>query len=353
MDRAGIETMLMNYYRNMDRSLIQFDFLTHRPQEGAYDKEIIRLGGKVYHAPRLYPQNSVQYFQYMKSFWAEHPEYKIAHSQIESMSYLPLLTAKKANVPIRIAHSHSTSLDLDFRLPLKLLYKKMLPTVATHYAACSKEAGQFLFGSNDFTLIPNAIEIKKYFFNEVIREKKRLELGINGKFVIGHVGRFTKAKNHFFIIDLFKSIYEQNNSAELLLIGDGELRDEVVRYISKEGLQDKVIILSGRDDVNELYQAMDIFIFPSLYEGLGMSAIEAQVSGLKCFISDAVPLESSISDETQYLPLDKNQWLQEIIAWHPKGERKSIYSEKYDVKIAASHLSNYYLSLSNTYRGEL
>ena len=124
MDRAGLETMLMNYYRNIDRTKVQFDFLTHRIEKGAYEDEIISMGGKVYHAPRLYPQNYKKYFGFMKAFFMEHPEYKIIHSHIDAMSYFPLQAAKNSGVPVRIAHSHSSKFDRDIKLPIKFIAKK-------------------------------------------------------------------------------------------------------------------------------------------------------------------------------------------------------------------------------------
>ena len=138
MRRAGLETMLMNYYRNIDRNEVQFDFLTHRPYDGAYDEEIDRLGGKIYHAPRLYPQNYPQYFKYMKAFFEEHPEYRIIHSHIDSMSFFPLLAAKKSGVPIRVGHSHNSKLDRDMKYPIKYFALKGMPKVANVYFSCGE-----------------------------------------------------------------------------------------------------------------------------------------------------------------------------------------------------------------------
>ena len=196
MHRAGLETMLMNYYRRMDKEVIQFDFLTHRPEKDDYDDEIESMGGKVYHAPRLYPQNYPAYFKYMKQFFKEHPEYQIVHSHIDAMSYLPLLAAKKAGVPIRIAHSHNTSIDKDFKLLLKLYFRSRITSVANHYCACGEEAGKFLFQEKEYTFVPNAIDPIKFLYNDVIRKKKRNELQINNELVIGHVGRISYQKNH-------------------------------------------------------------------------------------------------------------------------------------------------------------
>jgi len=203
MHRAGLETMLMNYYRNIDRTKIQFDFLTHRPYRSDYDDEIESLGGKIYYAPRLYPQNYPVYFRWMRKFFKEHPEYKIVHSHIDTMSYLPLLAAKKAGVPIRIAHSHNTSLDKDFKYLLKQYFRFRINSVCTHRLACGKEAGEFLFGNRDFKVIPNAIDAEKFYFNKDLRDEKRKELGLAGKFVVGHVGRLSYQKNHKFLIEIF------------------------------------------------------------------------------------------------------------------------------------------------------
>ena len=167
MHRAGLETMLMNYYRNIDRTKIQFDFLTHRPYKSDYDDEILSLGGRMYYAPRLYPQNYIQYFRWMDKFFEEHLEYQIMHSHIDSMSYLPLLAAKRANVPVRIAHSHNTSIDRDLKYPLKQLFRTRITKVANEYCACGEEAGKFLFGNRDFKVIPNAIETERFIYEEI------------------------------------------------------------------------------------------------------------------------------------------------------------------------------------------
>ena len=165
MHRAGLETMLMNYYRNIDRNIIQFDFLTHRPYKSDYDDEIISMGGKVFYAPRLYPQNYHKYFKWMKVFFKEHPEYKIIHSHIDSMSFLPLLAAKKAGIPIRIAHSHNTSIDFDYKFFLKEFFRIMINKVANYRFACGDDAGRYLFRGKEFKYVPNAIDISKFIYN--------------------------------------------------------------------------------------------------------------------------------------------------------------------------------------------
>lgn len=286
MHRAGLETMLMNYYRNIDREKIQFDFLTHRPQRSDYDDEIESLGGKIYYAPRLYPQNYPKYFKWMKQFFSEHPEYKIIHSHIDAMSYLPLKAAKKANIPVRIAHSHNTAIDRDFKYLLKTYFRFKLPKVANYYCACGKEAGEFLFPGKEYMYVPNAIEIDRFLFNENVRMKKRRELGIKDEIVIGHIGRMSYQKNHKYLIDVFAEILKKRNDSILLLIGVGEKLDDIKKYVEKLGLSEQVRFLGNRADVDELYQAMDVFVMPSLFEGLPVVGVEAQFSGLSCIFSD-------------------------------------------------------------------
>lgn len=347
MDRAGLENMLMNYYRSIDRSKIQFDFLTHRPNEGAYENEIKSLGGKIYRAPRLLPQNYGSYVKYMNAFFTEHPEYTIIHSHIDSMSFIPLSLAKKRGIPVRIAHSHSTSVDFNYKIILKELYRYKLRGVATNFAACSKKAGIYLFGKNkDVKVIPNAIDLNKYKYSIEIRNKKRIELGVEDKFVIGHVGRFSKPKNHKFLIEVFKEVSKIDDKAILLLVGEGELEKEIHELIYKYRIENKVVHLKERDDVNELYQAMDLLAFPSLYEGLPMVAVEAQSTGLKCLISDKITKEAIISDQSIVLPLHKDIWIREILDNRMKYDRKSVYSKFFDIEIAARRLEEYYESLT-------
>lgn len=351
MHRAGLETMLMNYYRNIDRTKIQFDFLTHRPHKSDYDDEIISMGGKVYYAPRLYPQNYPKYFKWMKKFFREHPEYHIIHSHIDSMSYLPLLAAKKAGVPVRIAHSHNTSVDKDFKFFLKQLFRSQITFVANYYCACGKEAGEFLFGSKSFTIIPNAIEVNSFLYQDEIRHLKRMELGLTDEFTLGHVGRLSYQKNHKFLIEIFSKVCEKNSKAVLLLIGVGEKEEEIRAQIRKLGLDANVKFLGSRSDVNELYQAMDLFIMPSFFEGIPVTGIEAQFAGLPCIFSTKVPEEVSFTDKCRFLALEDSaeKWAKIILNTHntPRIEGSYIAENSwYNIKNAKYILEEYYLNIA-------
>lgn len=349
MHRAGLETMLMNYYRNIDRNEIQFDFLTHRPNRSDYDDEIESLGGRIFYAPRLYPQNYPKYFKWMKQFFREHPEYQIVHSHIDSMSYLPLKAAKDANIPIRIAHSHNTSIDKDFKYLLKQYFRSRITSVATNYCACGEEAGKFLFGNKDFTFIPNAIEVDRFLYNEELRNKKRLELGIKDEFVVGHVGRLSYQKNHKLLIEIFNRFLKVRPSSLLILVGVGEKEDEIKKQVHKLGIDSKVKFLGNRNDVNELYQAMDVFVMPSFFEGVPVVGIEAQFSDLPCIFSDKVPVEVKFNPKTKFVGLNASldEWttcIKEIAVTPRNTSAEYLKNSVYDIKVAHSLLENYYLN---------
>lgn len=350
MRRAGLETMLMNYYRNIDKNIIQFDFLTHRSSKGAYDDEIVNLGGKIYTAPRLYPQNYTSYFKYMKLFFEQHQDYRIIHSHIDAMSYFPLVAAKKNHVPIRISHSHSSKLDIDFKLPIKYLALKAIPSVATHRCACGELAGKFMYANRDFRIIKNAIDIDKFAFDKEKRIHKRKELKIDNKVVIGHVGRYCYIKNQLFLIEILKKVLEKGNNYHLLLIGQGEDQSKLEEKIQQLNLQNNISLLIDRSDVAELYQTMDIYIMPSLFEGVPVSGIEAQANGLPCIMSNKISTEILITPTTKMLDLKLGAdiWAEQILSTNLERNRNAKEQVKdagYDIKTESLKLQNWYLEL--------
>lgn len=351
MHRAGLETMLMNYYRNIDRTKIQFDFLTHRPYKSDYDDEILSLGGKVYYAPRLYPQNYPKYFKWMRKFFGDHPEYKIVHSHIDAMSYLPLKAAKKAGVPIRIAHSHSTSIDRDFKYVLKQYYRYRLTSVLTDEFSCGKAAGVFLFRNDKFTLIPNAVEATKFYYDENVRNEVRKELKIsNQTFVIGHVGRISYPKNHRFLINIFKEFHAINKDSILLIIGTGDMEEEIKNYAKESGVNDNIKFLGNRNDTERFYQVFDVFMLPSLFEGVPLVGVEAQFADLPCFFSDKVPTEVVFSDKTNFMSLNQSakEWAREIAKVdisNRNSERSIIINADYNIQTAHKILEAKYYEL--------
>lgn len=349
MDRAGLETMLMNYYRRMDRDRVQFDFLTHRPDAGQYDEEIRALGGQVYHAPRLYPQNYAAYFRWMADFFRQHPEYCIVHSHIDAMSYLPLLAAKRAGVPVRIAHSHSTGIDRDFKYPLKLLFRRQLKTVTTLELACGEAAGRFLFCGRPFEVVANAIDVAPYRFQPQTRRSVRAELGLReDALVVGHVGRFYYPKNQPFLIRAFERLHQRHPNSVLLLAGEGELQRQARQTAEELRLSDSVRFLGVRTDVPALMQAMDVFVMPSLFEGLPMVGLEAQAADLPVLFSTKVPRDVQVTEKCAFLELDRGAqaWadaMEELI--RGKTARRPRDMGEYDIDRATPLLQRRYEEL--------
>lgn len=352
MDRAGIENMLMNYYKKIDRTQIQFDFLTHRPTKGAYDDEIYKLGGKVYQAPRLYPQNYSYYFSWMSNFFASHPEYKIVHSHIDAMSFFPLLAAKKANIPFRISHSHTSKLDFDVKLPIKFIALKLIPYVSNFYMACGKTAGEFMYGKRDFLVVHNAVDLDKFSFKIGLRDKKRKELGLSDRFVVGHVGRLCYIKNQSFLIDVFRRVLQLKPNAHLLLVGNGEDEKDLLNKIENYNLIGHVHLLKDRDDVDELYQVMDAFVLPSLFEGVPVCGVEAQANGLPCFFSSNISDEILLTNNSVKLDLKDSleKWAASIVNGCRNTDtdyvKQIMRLSGYDICLEALKLSDFYNTLN-------
>ena len=352
MDRAGLETMLMNYYRNIDRSQVQFDFLTHRDTPGAYENEIKKLGGKIYRAPRLYPQNYPKYYFFMTNFFDEHQEYKIVHSHIDTMSAFPLCIAKKAGVPNRIGHSHSSKLDLDFKLPIKYVAKLLMPYEANWYFACSQKAADFMYPGKTVEIIHNAIDLTKFQYDDHKRKYIRNKLNLNGKFVIGHVGRFYYVKNQMFLLDIVNEIKKENTNIRLLLVGKGEDEEALRKRVEDLGLQENVIFLIDRSDVNDLYQAMDAFVMPSIFEGLPVVGVEAQANGLPCLFSNTISSEVLLTNRAEMMSLkcQPKEWADKIMNMRrEKNEdtRTQLAEKGYDIQIEAQKLQECYVQMYN------
>ena len=347
MGRGGLETMLMNYYRAIDRTKVQFDFLTHRDFRADYDEEIEALGGKIFRLPNLNPF-SRSYLGALDRFFREHPEYRIVHSHLDCMSAIPLKAAKKHGVPVRIGHAHNSNQPRDAKYLLKLFFKRMIAGQATQLFACSEEAGRWMFGNADFRVLNNAIDAGKYAFDADIRSTVRRELGLPADaLVVGHVGRFDPQKNHRFLVEIFEKMPED---ARLLLVGDGVLRPDVERQAEALGIRDRVLFTGVRTDVDRLLQAMDVFLMPSLFEGLPVSIVEAQAAGLPCLISDKVPIECKKTELVTQIPLDASpdEWAEAVLsaAEAPRENTLAQIREAgFDIRANAEWLQNYYLSV--------
>lgn len=350
MGRGGLETMLMNYYRQIDRSQVQFDFLTHRQERFDYDNEIEQLGGKIYHLPVLNPF-SKHYKFVLGKFFDNHSEYQIIHVHQDCLSSVILKVAKKHGVKVRIAHSHNSSQDKNLKYFIKIYYRKFIPKYATHLMACGKRAGDWMFRGASYQILNNAIDVRTYIFDNDKKNKMRTELGVTeNTLLVGHVGRFCEPKNHCFLVDIFENLCKLEPESKLLLVGDGELRDNIEKKVEKLGLQDKVIFTGIRSDVADLMQAMDVFVFPSVYEGVPLTLIEAQASGLPCLISDKVPIECKKTDLVNQIALRAGSyvWAQKVIEAATVKRRNTydeIRKEGFDIAENARWLMEFYQSL--------
>lgn len=295
MNRGGAETMIMNLYRNIDRNKIQFDFVEHTDKRAVFDDEIESLGGVVYRCPKFTGKNYFTYKKWWDNFFtSEGAKYRIVHGHIGSTAAIYLKSAKKYG-KYTIIHSHNTKASLSFKEFIYRFLSHIACNYADYFFACSKLAGIDRFGKKiNFSVLNNAIFTEHYTFSDSTRREVRDELGLNNEYVIGHIGRFNYQKNHSFLIDIFKELKKKNDEVKLILVGDGEEIGNVKNKVMNYGLEKDVIFTGVRSDVNKLLQAMDVFLFPSLFEGLPVTIVEAQAAGLPCVISNKVPDECII-----------------------------------------------------------
>lgn len=354
MHRAGVETFLMNYYRNIDRSLVQFDFLCNKQLTGDYDEEIRQLGGRIFYRPGNGSMSEAEYASFWKKFIDEHPEIQILHAHNGAKQVFPLEGAQLAGLPIRISHAHSTDFIHDEKYLQRLELIRRIPTVANYYFGCSQQAGEFFFGPKlweaNGVQVHNAIPCRLFEFNQNIRNNLRAKLEIENNFVVGHVGRFMKQKNHVRLLEIFSDLCEIRMDARLLLIGAGELEEEIKSYAISLGINNRVIFCGEQDEMFKWYQAMDIYVMPSLFEGLTLSGIEAQASGLPCIFSDAVSKETRIIDNVRFVSLnsDNSIWCNNILHFQfisRESNLQSIRTAGYDIELEAAKLQKIYISL--------
>lgn len=349
MHAAGLETFIMNMYRHIDRDKVQFDFLTHYAGRRFFDDEIQRLGGRIFRMSVREDFNFLRYLKGLDRFFIEHPEYRIVHGHMDSLGTLYLGKAAKHGVPVRIAHAHSVLSKVSLKERVRAFMARRYANHATDLFACSEDAGRHMFGDNAFRVVRNAIELPRFAFNPLVRDAVRAELGLEGKFVVGNVGRFYQSKNHAFLLDVFAKIVEREPASVLLMAGEGPLMDETRKKAADMGIERACMFLGARGDVDRLYQAMDVFLFPTLFEGLGIVAVEAQTAGLPVVCSDAVPLEARVAPNFYPVALSEppGAWAQAVLA-HRKDERVSradmAADAGYDVKTVAKELQDFYLS---------
>lgn len=357
---GGSQAMILNLYKAIDRNRIQFDFIVDHPNLMDLAPAFKSLGAIVYEMPTFKGTNIAEVKAAWNKFFEQHPEYKILHTHVRSYASLYLPIAKKHGL-ITIAHSHNTSNGKGLSSVLKYLLQFPIRKQADYLFACSEMAGEWLYGKkavkgDNYKVINNAIESKHFVYNETVRNAVRSELVVQDCFVIGNVGRLVKQKNQAFLLRVFRDILSQKKDARLLILGDGELRDELVRLSQEWKISDAVIFLGSKTNVQDYYQAMDVFVFPSLWEGLGIVAVEAQAAGLPCVVSDQVPGEADIgAGLIQYLPLtdSTSDWCSAILN-AGCGDRKDMSQQViragYDIADNAGWLQEFYLEIAQQNR---
>ena len=353
MDLGGAETLLMNLYRNIDRTKVQFDFLLHCPNESAYEKEILSLGGRIYKIPRYLGYNKFAYEKDLTAFLRAHPEHIIIHDHLMDSASETLRIAKKLG-RITIAHSHAAFTPFSLKNIYRFFFRRNLWKIAEYRFACSEEAGRWLYRNKaDFMILKNGIETAKFKFSEETRIIVRKKLATKSSIrVIGIVGRLDAIKNHNRLLKIMCSVTSLDNNSILLIIGDGPLEKELKSTTKKLKIDGNVIFASSRKDVNELLMAMDCFVLPSISEGFGISIIEAQASGLPCIISDTIPMEVDLIPELIHrvsLSGSDETWAKTILNSKPLKNRenawKVVADNGYDILNSTEQLQSFYLGL--------
>ena len=346
---GGIENFIMNFYRKIDKNKVQFDFLVHYKEKGYFDEEIIKLGGKIYYFSIREDNNFIKYIYELMIFFRNHKEYKIVHGHMSSLAFIYFFIAKINGVKIRVAHSHINGVERNIKGKILEYLIKLIKYTANYYLACSDEAGKYMFKNRRYLIIKNAIDIERFKFNSLERKKIRSELGIENNFVLGHIGRFNLQKNHDYLLQIFKKIYIKDSKIKLLLIGDGPLKYRIKQRAEKEGVANGIIFKDATLDISNYLFAMDLFLLPSYFEGLGIVAIEAQTTGLKTIVSEFVPEEAKISSLfKKYKLSEMESWIGECIK-KEKNNRvlafKEIEKPRYNINNESANLLKYYIEI--------
>lgn len=356
LESGGAESRTMDIYRSINKEKVQFDFLIHTNEVGFYEEEIKKMGGRIYRLPRFNFKNYFRYKNALKRFFKKHPEYNIIHGHMLSTAFIYLKVAKQMGVPVRIAHSRSGNRAQKNPISIaKNLTDKLSRFDATNKFAVSKIAALGAFGKtnlnkNNVKVIPNAIDAKKFSYSEVTRISKRKEFNLNDAFVIGHIGRFTEQKNHLFLLEVFNSIKNIKKNAKMILIGDGPLHSNIENRIVELDLVNDIFMLGIRDDIPNLLQIMDIFVFPSTHEGLPGVILESQASGLPCLISNSITKEVQLTNLVEYKSIQDtpSEWAKSAIKKASQDTRRNTFDifvdQGYDIKSISKFYQDFYLN---------
>lgn len=362
MDRAGVETMIMNYYRHMDRSQIQFDFWANKPKPGAYEAEITEMGGHVYRSTGYNPLHFLRYVRAMKRVLEQNPDIRLIHVHNGALGLYALVAARLCGMRVRLYHAHSTVIPPGKVAIVKKLLKPFIRFEATHLLTCGEKAARFYYGSRNVDrgkciYVHNAIEPDRFVFNQEIRDKMRAVHDLSGHTVIGHVGRMAAAKNHLRMLEMFAALKRVKLDAVLVLLGDGELEAQVKAYAEQLGLLNDVRFMGNVSNVGEWMQAFDLFLMPSIFEGMPVVAVEAQAAGLPCVLSDVITREADVTGLVRFISLElgDEEWAQAIIAALTEQKERpdtlaAIQNAGYDINQAAPRLQGLYQQYAKEYR---
>lgn len=345
---GGAETMVMNYYRHLDKNICQIDFIVHGKGNDAYEEEVVRNGSKVIHLPRAGTLGFIKYVKAVYDTIISNGPYDVVHAHTNVQEGMVLLAARIAGVPIRISHSHNTRFNTS---PAKVhINRILLKLSANRKLACGEAAGEAFYGNKDFIIINNAVEVGKLLCTSIdcgfsLRKELKIE---RDAIVIGHVGRFVDQKNHEFLLKAFSRAVDNNPHLRLVCVGEGDLLPKMKQVAKKESIADKVYFIGGRSDMPNIYQMFDVFVLPSKHEGLPLTLVEAQVSGLKCMVADNVTRECDLGlNLIDYVPLDGKMWSQRFAKLEKKSnliDKKELEksAKRYDIVKQCENLLNIY-----------
>lgn len=351
---GGAQAFLMNVYNNIDREKVQFDFVVTPEEKKDLYEQVEQMGGRICVCPKYTGKNHFAYCRWWNDFFAEHPEYHVIHGHVRSTASIYLKIAQKYGL-VTIAHSHSTSNGSGISAIVKNIMQLPIRHTADYLFACSDKAGKWLYGEKatkqpNYRMIPNGVDLKRFAFHEEKRRQMRNQLKITeDTFVVGHIGRITVPKNHQFLVELFAAYHKENPQSRLLLVGDGELFEAVQQQCTQLGIREAVIMVGSKTNTEDYYQTMDIFVFPSLWEGLPVSVVEAQANGLICLLSDVITRDVDLTDQVKYLSLnEKSRWINEIARACPKPRTAASPEnmkklQPFDASVVAKQLQDFYL----------
>lgn len=345
----GVTSYAMNYFRELDHAKVQMDFAVYRKRENPYEPEIEAAGGHIFLLPPF--KHIGRHFKACESI-LKSGHYDVIHDNSVLVTY-PMMRVAKKYVPVRILHSHSSKLgETDRKEKRNAFFLPFLRRQANAYAACSDLAAKAMFGDANYELIPNVVCAENYHFDSYIRDRVRAEMGAAGKKIIATVARVAEQKNPFFALDVFDIVADREPTAQYWWVGSGPLEQKVAEYAAKLKHSDRVRFLGSRNDMKELYQAIDLFFLPSIFEGLPVTGVEAQAMGLPCVISDSVTKEVVYTDLVQFVSLQesKERWADVVCLGLEKAGRRcdrteELLTSKFSSRNAGAFLEGYYRRL--------